>query len=155
MARGFNQVILLGNLTQDPELRTIPSGQAVCSFSLAVNRSWTGKDGQAQDAVDYFDCVAWGKPGEIISQYMGKGRRLFVSGRLQNRSWDAKDGTKRYKTEVVVTDFNFVDSGGNASGSNSAPSNAQTSSNNSNKEKDVVIEDLDSNQPIDLSDIPF
>jgi len=152
MARGFNQVTLLGNLTQDPELRTIPSGQAVCSFSLAVNRSWTGKDGQTQDAVDYFDCVAWGKPGEIISQYMTKGRRLFISGRLQNRSWEAKDGTKRYKTEVIVTDFNFVDSG---TGSNSSSASESTPKANNNKDKDVVIEDLDSNQPIDLSDIPF
>jgi len=151
MARGFNQVILLGNLTQDPELRTIPSGQSVASFSLAVNRSWTGKDGQTQDAVDYFDCVAWGKPGETISQYMSKGRRLFVSGRLQNRSWEAKDGTKRYKTEVIVTDFNFVDGGGNAS----APTNNTQSKSSNNKNQDVVIEDIDNDQPIDLSDIPF
>ena len=144
----------MGNLTADPELRTIPSGQSVCSFSLAVNRSWTGKDGQQQDAVDYFDCVAWGKPGEIISQYMGKGRRLFVSGRLQNRSWEAKDGSKRYKTEVIVTDFNFLDGGGGGSdNTKSAP--AANSTKDKKKADDVVIEDIDANEPIDLSDIPF
>ena len=154
MARGYNQVTLLGNLTQDPELRTIPSGQSVCSFSLAVNRSWTGKDGQQQDAVDYFDCVAWGKPGEIISQYMSKGRRLFISGRLQNRSWEAKDGSKRYKTEVIVTDFNFVDSGGGGNSSDTAKPTGNVATKKKPTE-DVVIEDIDDHEPIDLSDIPF
>jgi len=152
MAQGFNQVNLLGNLTADPELRTIPSGQSVCSFSLAVNRSWSGKDGNKQEEVNFFDCVAWGKPGEIIAQYMGKGRQLFVSGRLQNRSWEAKDGSKRYKTEVVVTDFNFVDSAG-GDGQSSAGKPAQSAP--AKKNDDVVIEDIDANEPIDLSDIPF
>src|SRR5688572_5923843 len=98
MAKSFNQVIIMGNLTRDPELRTIPSGQSVCSFSIAVNRSWTGSDGQTQEAVDYFDIVAWGKLGELVSQYMRKGRKCLVVGRLQTRSWDAQDGTKRKAT---------------------------------------------------------
>ena len=152
MAQGFNQVNLLGNLTADPELKTIPSGQSVCSFSLAVNRNWTGKDGNKQEEANFFDCVAWGKPGEIIAQYMGKGRQLFVSGRLQNRSWEAKDGSKRYRTEVVVSDFNFVDNTGGGGGQSSASSPKSAPA---KKSDDVVIEDIDANEPIDLSDIPF
>jgi single-strand DNA-binding protein len=97
MAQGFNQVNLLGNLTADPETQRLylrVSLSAHLAWQLTV--SWTGKDGNKQEEVNFFDCVAWGKPGEIIAQYMGKGRQLFVSGRLQNRSWEAKDGSKRY-----------------------------------------------------------
>ena len=110
--KGFNKVVLMGNLTRDPETRTTPGGQSVTSFSLAVNRTWRGNDGQQQESVSYIDCTAWGKAGEIIAQYMGKGRALLVSGRLDQRSWDDKDsGQKRSKVEVVVEDFNFVDGG--------------------------------------------
>jgi single-strand DNA-binding protein len=153
MARGFNKVILLGNLTRDPELRTTPNGQQVCGFSLAINRTWKNANGEQQEAVDYIDCNAWGKAGEIIAQYMQKGRALLVSGRLQHRSWE-QDGQKRSKVEVVVEDFNFV--GGNDSG---APSSSQASapaksSKKSTKDDNVVIEDID-DEPVDLSDIPF
>src|SRR2546430_13315239 len=97
--KGFNKVILMGNLTRDPELRTIPSGQSVASLSLAVSRTWRNANGEQQEAVDYIDCVAWGKPGEIITQYMQKGKGILVSGRLQYRSWE-QDGQKRSKIEV-------------------------------------------------------
>jgi len=154
MARGFNKVILLGNLTRDPELRTIPSGQTVCSFSLAVNRSWKNAEGETQEAVDYVDCNAWGKAGELINQYMQKGRAILVSGRLQQRSWE-QDGQKRNKIEVVVEDFNFVGApgeGGGSAGSNTpAPAPAQKTG---KKDDEVVIEDID-DEPVDLSDIPF
>jgi single-strand DNA-binding protein len=159
MARGFNKVILLGNLTRDPELRTTPNGQNVCSFSLAINRTWRNADGEQQEAVDYIDCNAWGKPAEIINQYMQKGRALLVSGRLQHRTWE-QDGQKRSKVEVVVEDFNFVGGDGGPSGGNSRPS-AASSSTSSNKKSsskkdddEVVIEDID-DEPVDLSDIPF
>ena len=103
MAKGFNKVILMGNLTRDPEVRTTPNGQSVANFSLAVNRTWKGQDGQQQEAVSYIDCVAWGKPGEIIAQYLSKGRPVLVSGRLDQRSWEDKEtGAKRSKVEVVV-----------------------------------------------------
>jgi single-strand DNA-binding protein len=119
--KGFNKVILMGNLTRDPETRTTPSGQTVTQFGLAVNRTWKGADGQQQEAVSFIDCVAWGKAGEIIAQYLGKGRAILVSGRLDQRSWEDKEtGGKRSKVEVVVEDFNFVDSGqggGNSGGS--------------------------------------
>lgn len=157
MAKGFNKVTLMGNLTRDPELRTTPNGQTVCGFSLAVNRSWTNASGEKQEAVDYIDCNAWGKAGEIIAQYMQKGRALLVSGRLQQRSWE-QDGQKRSKVEVVVEDFNFVGDGGGGGG---APSGGSSSSSApaakpaaKKKKEDVVIEDID-DEPVDLSDIPF
>lgn len=150
MAKGFNKVILMGNLTRDPETRTTPSGQTVTSFSLAVNRTWKGADGQQQEAVSYINCVAWGKPGEIIAQYLSKGRALLVSGRLEQRSWDDKEsGQKRSAVEVVVEDFNFVDSG-SGDRSEGAPRPAAPS-----RGKDNVIADADADKPIDLSDIPF
>jgi single-strand DNA-binding protein len=154
MARGFNKVILMGNLTRDPELRTTPSGQQVAGFSLAVNRSWKNANGEQQEAVDYVDCNAWGKAAEIISQYMQKGRAILISGRLQQRSWE-QDGQKRNKIEVVVEDFNFV--GGNDAGAGSRSSDSAKSTDsksNKSKDEDVVIEDID-DEPVDLSDIPF
>jgi len=153
MAKGFNKVTIMGNLTRDPELRTTPTGQSVAGFTLAINRTWKNASGEQQEAVDYIDCNAWGKAGEIIAQYMQKGRALLVSGRLQQRSWE-QDGQKRSKVEVVVEDFNFIgDGGGNSGASNSAPAKSSSPAKSSKKE-DVVIEDID-DKPVDLSDIPF
>jgi single-strand DNA-binding protein len=159
MAKGFNKVILMGNLTRDPETRTTPSGQSVTNFSLAVNRTWKGQDGQTQEAVSYIDCVAWGRTGEVIAQYMQKGRPILVSGRLDQRSWE-QDGNKRSKVEVIVEDFNFVGGGGgdgagggSYSGGSSSSASKTTGSKN-DKPDDVVIEDID-DKPIDLSEIPF
>ena len=154
MAKGFNKVILMGNLTRDPETRTTPNGQSVTNFSLAVNRTWRGADGQSQESVSYIDCVAWGKPGEIISQYVGKGRALLVSGRLDQRSWEDKEsGGKRSKIEVVVEDFNFVDSqgGGSGGGDFDAPRGNSASAAKSSAPSAAEIDD----KPIDLSEIPF
>lgn len=156
MAKGFNKVILMGNLTRDPETRQTPSGQSVTNFSLAVNRTWKGQDGQTQEAVSYIDCVAWGRTGEVIAQYMQKGRPILVSGRLDQRSWE-QDGNKRSKVEVIVEDFNFVGGGGDGasfSGGSSASSASSSSAKKSDKKDDVVIEDID-DKPIDLSEIPF
>ncbi len=150
MAKGFNKVILMGNLTRDVEVRTTPSGQSVGNFSLAVSRSWKGQDGQTQDQTSFINCVAWGKTGEIIAQYMKQGSPLLVSGRLDQRSYEDKDGNKRQAVEVVVEDFNFI--GGNRSDDAGAQATSRPTS--SNKSKDVVIEDID-DKPIDLSEIPF
>jgi single-strand DNA-binding protein len=149
----------MGNLTRDPELKSIPSGQQVASFSLAVNRTWKNASGEQQEAVDYIDCNAWGKPAEIINQYMSKGSAILVSGRLQQRSWE-QDGQKRSKVEVVVEDFNFVgggNDGGNSGGSGdySAPkSSSSTSTPKSTKKEETSSDDL-GNEPINLDDIPF
>ncbi len=155
MAKGFNKVVVLGNLTRDPELRSTPNGQSVASFSLAVNRSWKNAEGETQEAVDFFDCVAWGKAGEIISQYMQKGRPILVSGRLASRSWE-QDGNKRSKVEIVVEDFNFIGDGQGQRGGDGGGSAPAKSAGGSKKKADdeVVIEDID-DEPVDLSDIPF
>ena len=150
MSKSINQVILMGNLTRDPELRTTTSGQNVCSFSIAVNRSWQGQDGSQQDAVDYFDITAWGKLGELVSQYMAKGRRCLIQGRLSQRSWE-QEGQKRSKVEVVASDVTFLDSGAGA-GEGGAPSVSRSSA--PKKSNDAVVEDI-SDKPIDLSEIPF
>lgn len=159
MAKGFNKVILMGNLTRDPEVRTTPSGQSVANFSLAVNRTWKGQDGSNQEAVSYIDCVAWGKTGEIIAQYVQKGRPLLVSGRLDQRSWDDKEsGQKRSKVEVVVEDFNFVAGGAGGSGGgsfgDSGASSPAPSAKSSGKKDDKQADNF-GDEPINLDDIPF
>lgn len=142
----------MGNLTRDPEPRTIPSGQSVTSFTLAVNRTWRGQDGTSQESVSYLDCVAWGKAGEVIAQYLQKGRPLLVSGHLEQRSWEDKEsGQKRSKVEVVVEDFNFVDSRGAAGAA--APTTDQPKPSQKPAD-DIVIEDI-GDEPINLDDIPF
>lgn len=150
MARSFNQVILMGNLTRDPELRTIPSGQSVCSFSLALNRSYKGADGNWQEATDFVDIVAWGPLGERVSQYLSKGRPCLVQGRLQSRSWE-QDGQKRSKLEVVANDVTFLGGGPGGGGDTAGGDNKPSTS---AKDQDVVIEDI-GDEPINLDDIPF
>ncbi len=153
--RGFNKVVLMGNLTRDPELRSTPNGQNVASFSLAVNRSWKNAAGEQQEAVDYIDCNIWGKPAEIITQYMKKGSGILVSGRLQQRSWE-QEGQKRSKVEVVVEDFNFVGGSDRDGGSSYQPSESSAPSKPAAKssKEDAPMEDL-GNEPINLDDIPF
>jgi single-strand DNA-binding protein len=157
MARSLNQVFLMGNLTRDPELRQTPNGQSVCSFSLALNRSYKDASGEWQEATDYIDIVAWGPLAERVSQYLSKGRRCLVQGRMQSRSWE-QEGQKRSKVEVLANDVTFLDSrGGGDEGQASA---AQTSDREvsaakpSKKKDDVVIEDI-GDEPINLDDIPF
>ena len=159
MARSFNQVILMGNLTRDPELRQTPGGTNVCSFSLALNRSYKGQDGNWQEATDYVDIVAWGPLGERVSQYLTKGRACLVTGRLQSRSWE-QDGQKRSKVEVVANDVTFLGNGGGNEGGSSngggeydqSPKAAAPAK--GKKKDDIVIEDI-GDEPINLDDIPF
>ncbi len=154
MARSFNQVTLMGNLTRDPELRQTPNGQNVCSFSLALNRSYKGADGNWQEVTDYVDVVAWGPLGERVAQYLSKGRPALVSGRLQSRSWE-QDGQKRSKVEVVAQDVTFLGGGqGGSSDGGSSGSAPAPSAKKSKKDDEVVIEDL-GDEPINLDDIPF
>ena len=150
MARSFNQVVLMGNLTRDPELRSTNSGQSVCNFSLALNRSYKDASGEWQEATDYIDVIAWGPLGERIQQYVTKGRPVLVSGRLQNRTWE-QDGQKRSKVEVVAQDVTFLGGRGEGGADNApAPSSAPKAA----PKKDVAIQDI-SDEPIDLSEIPF
>jgi single-strand DNA-binding protein len=148
----------MGNLTRDPELRTTPNGASVCSFSLALNRSYKAASGEWQEATDYIDVVAWGPLGERVSQYLSKGRPCLVNGRLQSRSWE-QEGQKRSKVEVIAQDVTFLGGpgGGGSNNVNSASEAAAEGSpkkSSKKKEEDVVIEDI-GDEPINLDDIPF
>lgn len=131
MGKAVNSVFLLGRLANDVELKSLPSGKSVASFAIAIDK-------QTADGADFFDCVAWDKTAELLSQYTHKGSRVHVQGRLQKQSWE-KDGQKRSKIEVVVNDFTLLDS--------KSDSANQT-------QKDNVTEDVGDN-PINLDDIPF
>lgn len=149
MAGSFNQAIIIGNLTRDPELRTTPGGQSVASFSLATNRTWTDPSGERKEASEFHEIVVWGKLGELANQYLKKGRKAMVVGRLQTRSWET-DGVKRQRTEIVATDLQFLDRG-DSMGAGAAPvAGTQTPA----KSNDVVIEDLDDDK-VNLDEIPF
>lgn len=160
MARSLNQVTLMGNLTRDPELRQTPTGQNVTSFSLALNRSYKDASGDWQEATDYVDIVCWGPLAERVAQYLSRGRRCLVQGRLQSRNWE-QDGQKRSKVEVLANDVTFLDGrtdAGDRGNENTEPlpePPTETAPKPSKKAKsDVVIEDI-GDEPINLDDIPF
>ncbi|MDR3298047.1 MAG: single-stranded DNA-binding protein [Candidatus Nomurabacteria bacterium] len=158
MARGFSKAIIMGNLTRDPEMRSTPSGAQVCGFSVAVNRTFKDSSGQQQEAVSFIDCSAWGRAGEIIAQYTKKGSGIMVSGRLDQRSWEDKEGQKRSRVEIIVEDFNFI-GGNNALGAGDSNGGRATASSNTTNAtppstQDVAPDDI-SDDPIDLSEIPF
>jgi single-strand DNA-binding protein len=123
----FNRVILMGNLTRDPQLKYLPSNTAVCEFGLAVNHRWRDKDGNQREEVCFVDVSAFGRQGETINQYMTKGRPILIEGRLKYDTWTAQDGTKRSKHNVIVENFTFVGSrtdgggGGGGGGAERAP----------------------------------
>lgn len=151
MARSVNQVILMGNLTRDPELRQTPGGQSVCNFGIALNRAFKDSSGNWQEATDFVNCVAWGPLGERVSQYLSKGRRVLVQGNLRSSSWE-QDGQKRSKLEVWANDVTFLDGrgeGGSGAGSDSADS---APASQPAKQQDVPD---DGDEPINLDDIPF
>jgi single-strand DNA-binding protein len=109
----LNKVTLYGNLTRDPEVRALPSGQQVANFAIATNRTYKDKNGQKQEQTEFHNVVAFGRTAEVIAQYVKKGRPLFIEGRLQTRSWDDKEsGKKNYRTEVIVENFQFGADGG-------------------------------------------
>src|SRR4030066_298173 len=103
----LNKVLLMGNLTRDPELKTLPSGSSVASFGIATNRVWKNQQGEKQEEVQFHNIVVFGKQAETAGQYLKKGASAFVEGRLQTRNWDAQDGTKKSKTEIVAERIQF------------------------------------------------
>lgn len=109
MAGSVNKVILIGNLGADPEVRYTPGGQAVANFRLATNESWVDRQGQKQERAEWHRVVVWGKQAELCGEYLNKGRKVFVEGRLQTRQWEDRDGQKRYTTEVMARDIVFLD----------------------------------------------
>lgn len=154
--RGFSKAIIAGNLVRDPEMRTTPGGAQVCSFTIAVNRTFKDGSGNQQEQVSYLDCVAWGRSAEIICQYVKKGSALLVSGRLDQRSWEDKtSGQRRSRTEIVVEDFSFISNGGTGTGGGfggarkSVPMTETTDFGG-----DVAPDDVPEDQ-INLDEIPF
>lgn len=111
MAGGVNKVILVGRLGADPDMRYTPSGQGVCEMRLATSESWNDKNGQRQERTEWHRIVVWGKRAEICSKYLSKGRQVYVEGRIQTRSYDDKDGNKRYITEIIANDVQFLGGG--------------------------------------------
>lgn len=144
----MNKVILIGRLTKDPELKfAAGSGMAVCSFSIAVDRR-TSKDGKKE--ADFINTIAFGKTAETIANYLSKGRMIAISGRIQTGSYDAKDGTKRYTTDVVIDEFQFIDSG------NKKPETSGSSNFGSSVDNSFNTDSYSSNMtPMDDGDIPF
>lgn len=120
MARSLNRVQLIGNLTRDPELRYTPQGTAVCSFGLATNRSWTTESGEKRDEAEFHRIVAWNKLAELCSQFLTKGKKVYLEGRLSTRSWNAQDGTQKQATEVIISDMILLDSSGRRNDDESA-----------------------------------
>jgi len=109
MPGGLNKVMIIGNVGRDPEMRYTPSGAAVTSFSVAVSRRWTTPDNQQRDETEWFNVVAWDKLAETCNQLITKGRKVYIEGRLQTRSWEGQDGQKRYRTEVVASQVTLLD----------------------------------------------
>lgn len=162
----LNRAQLVGNLTRDPEMRYTPNGQAVCSFGVATNRRWRDKDGNNQEQTEFHNVVAWGKLAEISNQYLKKGNKVYVEGRLQTRTWDGQDGTKKNRTEIVCENMIFLTPKGAAVESDDfsqeekvednkkTEKEADTKEKTAEKEKtkETKEEDLDE---INLDEIPF
>lgn len=148
----INKALIYGNLTRDPELRSLPSGIQVTSFSVATNRVWKDKNGAKQESTDFHNIVVFGRQAETAAQYLKKGSGVFVEGRMQTRSWDDKDGQKKYRTEVVADRVQFGPrTGGYSEGQNSGAAGKKKES--SDNSSDEAIEYP--KEEINPDDIPF
>jgi single-strand DNA-binding protein len=145
----LNKALLYGNLTRDPELRALPSGQQLVSFGMATNRSYKDKNGQRQESTEFHNIVAFGRTAEVIAQYMKKGRPLYIEGRIQTRSWES-EGQKKYRTEIVVDTFQFGDGGKGGSTTEGGEASAPVSS-SAKENEEIQYPDED----INPEDIPF
>ncbi len=156
----LNKAFIIGNLTRDPELKALPSGMSVASFSVATNRMWKDASGARQEATDYHNIVVFGRQAETVSQYMKKGSNVFVEGRMQTRSWDGQDGKKQYRTEVVADRVQFgsrASGAGEGAGATSFGSSSESSK--KTNETENALNQLDSieypEEEINPEDIPF
>lgn len=156
MARSLNRVQLIGNLTRDPELRYTPQGTAVCTFGLATNRTWTTDNGEKKEDVEFHKIVAWNKLAELCSQLLVKGRKVFVEGRIANRSWTGQDGQARNTTEIVIEDMIILDSKRGAEQEEEHASVEQHEEAPKPSEKgEAKTEQSTSSEDINPDDIPF
>lgn len=157
----LNRTMIIGNVTRDPEVRTTTTGQTVCSFGIATNQQWTDAQGQKQQRTEFHNIVAWSKLAEICGQYLGKGRKAYIEGRLQTREWEGPDGQKRNRTEIVAENMIMLDrkpaEGGSAPGGNqnAAPRQTDAPADPSASAQAEAIDHGVSNQEIKLEDIPF
>lgn len=152
MAASLNRAEIIGNLTRDPELRKTTSGQSVASFSVATNRAYTDSTGVKKEQADYHNVVAWGRLAEICSQYLTKGKKVYIDGRMQTRDWEGQDGQKKYRTEIVAENMIMLDRGGSPMGGGSSRPEA------SSNDESPMVADEPSQTPDDeikLEDIPF
>jgi len=148
----LNKAILIGNLTRDPELKAIASGNKVCTFSIATNRTYKDSNGVRQEKTDYHNIVVWGKTAENVATYMKKGSQILVEGRMETRSWDdAATNTKKYRTEVIADTVQFGAKGTTGGTSSQAPSHTPTVS---KKEEEIDTIEYPEEQ-INVEDIPF
>lgn len=150
----LNKALIIGNITRDPELRAIPSGTKVCSFSVATNRVWKDKEGNRQEAADFHNIVVFGRQAENVAQYMRKGSQVMVEGRIQTRSWDdAATGTKKYRTEIIADRVQF---GSSNSGTYKNKENSSDAKQDSDKEDKDKLETIEyPEEQINVDDIPF
>lgn len=153
----LNRAMIIGNVTRDPEVRTTATGQNVCSFGIATNQNWTDSSGQKQTKAEYHNIVVWGKLAELAGQYLAKGRKVYVEGRLQTREWEAQDGAKRNRTEIVADNFILLDrrEGGatTPTGYRSSPAASATPTMTPITSNDMIDPGL--GEEIRLEDIPF
>lgn len=145
----LNKVLLVGNLTRDPELRNLPSGAAVASFGMATNRVWKNQQGEKQEEVQFHNVVVFGRQAEIVNQYLAKGSLILVEGRIQTRSWDGKDGSKQYRTEIVAERIQFGPRSGQKGTFNAKPTAETVAPNKELPEIDINEEEIKS------EDLPF
>lgn len=156
MAGSFNKVFLMGNLTRDVELRHTSSNMAIGKFGIAVNRRFKTQSGEQREEVTFVDCDVFGRTAEVMSQYLHKGRPVFIEGRLKLDQWEAKDGTKRSRLLVVVENFQFVDSGGGGGGGDSRGGGSYASGGYADEGPTGVGTDTGGGgAPIQADDIPF
>lgn len=152
----LNRVQLIGNVTKDPEVRQIPGGATVATFSIATNYSWKDASGQRQDKPEFHNLVAWRKLGEICAQYVRKGSKVFAEGRIQTREWEGQDGAKRYRTEIILDNMIMLDKKGASEGMDSSREHAaikSTSSEGSSAPVAAGAPDLE--EEISIDDLPF
>jgi len=149
----LNKVILAGRLTADPEMRTTPQGTHVVSFSIATNRNWTDKEGQKKEETEFHNVVAWGRQADVVSQFLSKGSLILVEGRLQTRSWEAKDGGQRRTTEIVAERVQLGPRKSGTEGGNYNPKPASSDS-EVKKEEEMPVINIDSDD-IKPEDLPF
>ena len=149
----INKAIIYGNLTREPEIKALPSGSQVCEFGVATNRVWKDKNGAKQESVDYHNIVVFGRQAEIVKQYMHKGSGIFLEGRIQTRSWDAKDGTKKYRTEIVADRIQFGPKSGSGGSYEQKDYSAKSKNDDNSKDESPAIEYPE--EEINSEDIPF